>query len=275
MSTDGAEVGGRQQPKATPSTGSDHREDSAVTAASVTQTHPRAGRGVFALVICGVLAIGLLAMLAINTSLASGAFALTDAKRTQAVLGEQAQALAQIVAEQGTPARLQQRAEDLGMVATRTPVFLRLRDGAVLGEPEPAVAATAAALPAASAPATPANVSAPTATPTVAPSASPGDAPAAAAAPPKAAPTQAAPAKAPAAPLPAEARPDAPVSDGAMVGEARPDAPTGPPPSPPKPTKPTKPTTPTTPALPATPAPAGDGAVVLDPAPRTPVGSQP
>lgn len=98
----------------------------------------RAGRGIFVVVLIGLLAVGLIAMLVINTSLAAGAFAINKLQRESAALAEQQQTLLQSVTSAAAPAELERRALALGMVPSSTPVFLRLADGSILGKPAPA-----------------------------------------------------------------------------------------------------------------------------------------
>nr|MDA8436553.1 hypothetical protein [Actinomycetales bacterium] len=99
-----------------------------------------AGNGVFALVVVGLLLVGMGVLLGLNTSLAQGAFEISALTRTQNALAVQEQQLLQQVAVAEAPESLQQRADALGMVPVASPVFLRLADGAVLGTPVPAVA---------------------------------------------------------------------------------------------------------------------------------------
>ncbi len=101
-----------------------------------------AGNGVFALVVVGLLVVGMGVLLGLNTSLAQGAFEINALTRVQDNLAVQEQQLLQEVAVAEAPESLQRRADALGMVPVASPVFLRLADGAVLGDPVPAVAAT-------------------------------------------------------------------------------------------------------------------------------------
>ena len=98
----------------------------------------RASRGVFILFVTGLLGIGLVAMLVINTSLAQGAFQISELQQEQAVLAEQEAVLTQVVEQASTPSALESSARALGMVPNQNPVFLRLSDGAILGNPKPA-----------------------------------------------------------------------------------------------------------------------------------------
>jgi hypothetical protein len=99
-----------------------------------------AGNGVFALVVVGLLVVGMGVLLGLNTSLAQGAFEISALTRVQSNLAVQEQQLLQEVAVAEAPESLQRRADALGMVPVSSPVFLRLADGAVLGTPVAAVA---------------------------------------------------------------------------------------------------------------------------------------
>jgi hypothetical protein len=101
----------------------------------------RASRGLFALIVTGLLGIGMVLILVINTSLAQGAFTVSELKAEQAVLAQQEQTLAEAVAAAAAPESLEQQARALGMVPTDTPVFLAVPSGEVLGTPKPAAGA--------------------------------------------------------------------------------------------------------------------------------------
>jgi hypothetical protein len=100
----------------------------------------RAARGPFIAFLAAILALGLLALLALNTVLAKGSFAVYDLRAESARLADREQALLQQVAAAESPEQLESAARGLGMVPAQNPVFLRLADGKVLGVP---VAATA------------------------------------------------------------------------------------------------------------------------------------
>jgi hypothetical protein len=101
----------------------------------------RASRGVFALVVTGLLGIGMVLILVINTSLAQGAFTVSELKAEQALLSQQEQTLSEAVAAAAAPESLEEQARALGMVPTETPVFLDVTNGEVLGKPKPAAGA--------------------------------------------------------------------------------------------------------------------------------------
>ena len=102
----------------------------------------KAGLGIYSLFLAGVLALGLVGVLVINTSLASGAYTLNELQRQQATLAEQEQSLAEQVALVSAPSALEKKARELGMVPSETPVFLSLKDGSVLGKAKPATGKT-------------------------------------------------------------------------------------------------------------------------------------
>ncbi len=102
----------------------------------------RASRGVFALVVTGLLVVGMVVILVINTSLAQGAFTISELQAERAALTQQEQTLSEVVAAAGAPEALEQQARSLGMVPSENPVFLRLPGGKVLGKPKAAGGAT-------------------------------------------------------------------------------------------------------------------------------------
>jgi hypothetical protein len=118
------------------------------------------------LLVAGMLAAGLLGLLLLNTVLAQDAFVVHDLQKQSALLTDQEQELQQQVEVEASPERLAVRARALGLVPSENPVFLRLRDGRVLGvpapakalpkpKPKPSAAASAATKPAAGAAANP------------------------------------------------------------------------------------------------------------------------
>jgi hypothetical protein len=113
----------------------------------------RPARTPFVLLVTGLLSLGLIALLLLNTALAEGSFTLSALQRDQAVLAGRAQALEQDLARLQAPQRLADQARALGMVPAGNPVFLTTPDGKILGEPKPGVAAPKPAKPAAKRPA--------------------------------------------------------------------------------------------------------------------------
>jgi hypothetical protein len=100
----------------------------------------RAARTPFAVLLVMLAGVGLVGLLLINTRLQAGAVELSRLDRDNQILRERAQSLSQSVEVASAPHRLASRAQDLGMVPNSRPAFLRLSDGAVLGDPEKAEA---------------------------------------------------------------------------------------------------------------------------------------
>jgi hypothetical protein len=98
----------------------------------------RASRGVFALVITGALGLGLVGMLLINTTVAQGAYTLSELKGQQRELNQALATLTEQVEAVGAPAVLEANARALGMVPSETPVFIEVPDGRILGKPKAA-----------------------------------------------------------------------------------------------------------------------------------------
>src|SRR5262245_36349919 len=102
----------------------------------------RAPRVPFAALVLTVLALGLVGLLVLNTSLQQGAFHARDLEDRAQALSQQRETLQVHVAALREPQRVAQHAADLGMVPNPSPAFLRLTDGQVLGDPSPASAET-------------------------------------------------------------------------------------------------------------------------------------
>ena len=100
----------------------------------------RAPRVPFAALVLTVLALGLVCLLVLNTSLQQGAFHARDLEARAQVLAQQREALELRVAELREPQRVAEQAAALGMVPNPSPAFLRLSDGEVLGAPSQAAA---------------------------------------------------------------------------------------------------------------------------------------
>jgi hypothetical protein len=112
----------------------------------------RAPRLPFAALVLTVLALGLVGLLVLNTSLQQGAFYARDLEARAQAISQHRQALEIAVSELREPQRVAEKAARLGMVPNRSPAFLRLPDGKVLGNPSPAgVGASAGFLTASSA----------------------------------------------------------------------------------------------------------------------------
>lgn len=98
----------------------------------------RASRSTFVVIVTGILALALLVMLIINTSLAQGSFTVQALRAEYQALQEQEQVLLEEVAAASAPIALEYRARELGMVPSMTSVFISVPDGRVLGKPRPA-----------------------------------------------------------------------------------------------------------------------------------------
>ena len=98
----------------------------------------RASRGVFAVVVTIVLALGLIVMLLINTSVAQTAFVVSELQSKQRELARTEASLTQAIAAVAAPPVLESRARALGMVPATRPVFLTVPSGKVRGKAKPA-----------------------------------------------------------------------------------------------------------------------------------------
>jgi hypothetical protein len=87
----------------------------------------------FAALVLTVLALGLVGLLVLNTSLQQGAFQVRDLQARAQALADHREALELQVAALREPQRVAARAAAMGMVPDHSPAFLRLSDGAVLG----------------------------------------------------------------------------------------------------------------------------------------------
>jgi hypothetical protein len=98
----------------------------------------KASRGVFGMVLLGILAFGLIGMLLINTTLAQGSFTLGELRSQQAELARAEASLTEEVAALAAPSALESQARALGMVPSSTPAFIQIPNGKVLGKPKAA-----------------------------------------------------------------------------------------------------------------------------------------
>jgi len=105
----------------------------------VRPVHSRARRAPFVVVVLTVLAVGLVGLILISTTLQSLAFEQSSLNAEVATLEHQRDALERQVDRMSSPASIADEAARLGMVRNQNPAFLRLSDGEVLGKPVPAV----------------------------------------------------------------------------------------------------------------------------------------
>jgi hypothetical protein len=92
----------------------------------------------FAVVVTIVLALGLIVMLLINTSVAQTAFVVSELQSKQRELARTEASLTQAIAAVAAPPVLESRARALGMVPATRPVFLTVPSGKVRGKAKPA-----------------------------------------------------------------------------------------------------------------------------------------
>ncbi|GAA1966683.1 hypothetical protein [Agromyces allii] len=102
---------------------------------------PRLAYAVIA--VSGVVVIAL-AQLMLSIAVTQGAYEIDGYELSQAKLSRQQQTLSEDLDRVQSPQYLAQNAEALGMVPNTNPVFLRLSDGAVLGQPAAAGGGAAA-----------------------------------------------------------------------------------------------------------------------------------
>ena len=85
-----------------------------------------APRGPFIVFVLALLALGLMALLAVNTAVSQDAFTLNDLQQASNELSAKQEALAEQLAAAQSPASLAAQARRLGMVPAPRPVFLEL-----------------------------------------------------------------------------------------------------------------------------------------------------
>jgi len=92
----------------------------------------------FLTLVVGLVVVGVLGVLVLNTKINENSFRLNDLRATQAALDLQEQQLAQNLADLDSPGNLRAAATRLGLVPAGTPAFIHLPDGRVVGVPAPA-----------------------------------------------------------------------------------------------------------------------------------------
>lgn len=93
-----------------------------------------------AVVILGVFSI-VCAQLLLSIALSDGAYQIASLQTHNKELARTAESLTEQAEKLASPQNLAMSAEALGMVSNANPVYLRLSDGAVIGNPAPASAA--------------------------------------------------------------------------------------------------------------------------------------
>jgi hypothetical protein len=127
------------------------------------------GNGPFALLCVVLLTAGLVALLMMNTALASGIYQLKNLQTQSGTLTDQQEQLTQAVDDLRSPRNLANRAQQLGMVPAKSMAFVRLSDGTILGVASPAEESQRLNLVTLPTAPPPAPEPAPTSTPTPAP----------------------------------------------------------------------------------------------------------
>ncbi|WBQ02595.1 hypothetical protein [Kribbella sp. CA-293567] len=100
----------------------------------------------FVIFVVSLLAAGLVGLLLLNTELQRGTFQVTSLSSQADQLRDQQELLERQVRTLESPQNLADRAVRMGMVPNPNPVFLRLSDGQVLGQPAEGKAGTAATM---------------------------------------------------------------------------------------------------------------------------------
>ncbi|WP_448809820.1 hypothetical protein [Agromyces bauzanensis] len=112
---------------------------------------PRTERGgprvAYAVISVAAVAVIVVVQLLLSIALAQGAYEIDGFQLRQAELAREQQQLSEDLDRLESPQYLAMNAEALGMVPNTAPVYLRLSDGAVLGEPTAASAGAAASGP--------------------------------------------------------------------------------------------------------------------------------
>ncbi|NYD41471.1 hypothetical protein [Nocardioides panaciterrulae] len=95
----------------------------------------RAARMPFVLLVTVVLLGGVVGLLLVNTSMQQGSFAATALEEQATALSAREQSLQMELETLRDPQHVAVQARKMGMVTAGAPVFLRLSDGKVLGQP--------------------------------------------------------------------------------------------------------------------------------------------
>jgi hypothetical protein len=102
----------------------------------------RARRTPFVVVLLSMIGVGLVGLILLSTHMQAQAFALDRLQDQARDLQTEQESLQREVSQLESPRNLGSRALVYGMVPSRTPVYLRLSDGEVIGRPEAAEART-------------------------------------------------------------------------------------------------------------------------------------
>lgn len=97
-----------------------------------------AARAPFVTLVTLLLVLGVAGLLYFNTNMQTASFKATAMEERATVLDAKEQALQMRLAVLRDPQRVAEQAQRLGMVPPASPAFIRLSDGKVLGQPQPA-----------------------------------------------------------------------------------------------------------------------------------------
>lgn len=111
------------------------------------QSRPKLVYGIVA--VAGLFAIIVIQLL-VSVGLSQGAYQISGLQTEQKTLSRSNAEKQNVVDTLSSPQNLAAAAQGLGMVANTAPVYLRLSDGAVLGDPTSAASSTVGAAPASS-----------------------------------------------------------------------------------------------------------------------------
>ena len=87
----------------------------------------------FGLIISGIILIGMLGGLVVNTLLSQGQFEIQELQNRSIILAGEHEILAQNVSRLESPEILKNRALEIGMIPSPGSAFIDLRDGRLLG----------------------------------------------------------------------------------------------------------------------------------------------
>lgn len=92
----------------------------------------------FVLLCMTLVATALIGALILNTTMARGAYEVSELESEIAQLAQTEQALLAEFDQLASPTALAERARDLGMVQDSTPAFIQLSSSKIIGDPTPA-----------------------------------------------------------------------------------------------------------------------------------------
>lgn len=104
----------------------------------VAPVRQRARKAPFVAVLLAVLGLGLVGLIVLSTVMQAQSFALSELSSKNEELRIERQGLSRELQELRSPSSLANKADAAGMVPPATPVFLKLADGTVVGQPVPA-----------------------------------------------------------------------------------------------------------------------------------------